>query len=299
MKEIIVGFTEAVLEDESSAGRLAAVADETAGIASVLDDSPDLRLVLADPGLGAHVRRSVVDDLFASRVSEAALRLLVFIIEADRATDVIEDIGWLARRAEATKDGLHAVQDGPLGRLAATERADGYASAILPAVREDGKLGDVEDDLFRFSRVVLGSDQLLEALTDPASPVDARRSLVGDLLSTKAHPTSTRLALYAVGIGRPRDYVALLESLVDRVAEESNRQVAEVRAAVELTDEQSQRLGAALARILGREVDVRVIIDRSVLGGFVASVGDSVVDGSVRHRLEQLKDRLVLPEANV
>jgi F-type H+-transporting ATPase subunit delta len=299
VRESIIGFTEAVLEDESSADRLGTVAEEVAGIDRLLADSPDLRLVLADPGLPVHVRRSVVDDLFSDQVSAATLRLVVFVIEADRAPDVIDDLAWLARRVKATSEGLHAVDQGPRGRTGATERSDGYASAILGAVREDGKLGDVEDDLFRFSRVILGSEQLLGALTDPVTPAEARRALVDDLLSGKAHPASTRLATYAVAVGRPRDYLALLDALVERVAEESNRQLAEVRAAVELTDAQQQRLGAALGRIIGHDVDVRVVVDRSVLGGFVASIGDSVVDGSVRHRLEQLRDRLVLPEANV
>jgi F-type H+-transporting ATPase subunit delta len=296
VRESIRGYTEAVLEDADDLG---SIADEVEAVDRLLDGSPDLRLVLADPGLGAHVRRAVIDDLLASQVSEATLNLLRFIIDADRAPDVVEDVEWLVRRARATSDGLRPVLDGPLGRVAATERVDGYASAVLVAVREDGKLGDVEDDLFRFSRVILGSEQLLGALTDPALPVEPRRDLVRDLLESKANPVSTRLAAYAVGVGRPRDYVALLDALVERVAAESNRQVAEVRAAVELTDEQQQRLGTALGRILGHDVDVRVIIDPSVLGGFIASAGDSIVDGSVRHRLEQLRERLVLPEANV
>ena len=47
----------------------------------------------------------------------------------------------------------------------------------------------------------------------------------------------------------------------------------------------------------GQRVEVRVVVDPSVLGGFVATIGDTVVDGSVRHRLDLLKERLVLSEA--
>ena len=263
----------------------------------VLESSVDLRLVLADPGLPAHVRRGVVTDLFSSQVSDACVRLLVFVVEADRATEFPQNMAWLTRRVAAARDGLESTSDGPLGRTAATERADGYATAVLGPVRDDDGLGDVEDDLFRFSRIVLGSDQLIEALTDTETPAEARRGLVQDLLSSRAAEASTRLATYAVMVSRPRDYVALLTALVERVAEESQRRVAEVRAAIELTDEQQRRLGAALGRILGYDVDIRVVVDRTVLGGFVASVGDSVVDGSVRHRLEKLKERLVLPAA--
>ncbi len=298
MRESIRGFTDAVLEDSSAADELSGLAGEMDGVGQLLESSADLRLVLADPGLPAHVRRAVVTDLFTSQVSDACVRLLVFVVEADRATEFPQNMFWLTRRVAAARDGLESTAEGPLGRTAATERADGYASAILGPLRDDHGLGDVEDDLFRFSRIVLGSEDLLEALTDPRTPADARRRLVHDLLASRAAEASTRLATYAVGVSRPRDYVALLTALVERVAEESQRRVAEVRAAIELTDEQTHRLGAALGRIMGHEVDVRVVVDRSVLGGFVASVGDSVVDGSVRHRLEKLRERLASPAAN-
>lgn len=298
MRESIRGFCDAVIEDCSAADELSGLADEAEAVTQLVEANPDLRLVLGDPGLPAHVRRSVVTDLFTSQVSDACLRLLTFIIDADRPTDFGENLTWLARRLAAARDGLESTSEGPLGRTAATERADGYATAILGPVRDNDGLGDVEDDLFRFSRVVLGAENLLEALTDVRTPVQARRGLVHDLLSSKAAEASTRLATYAVTVSRPRDYVALLTALVERVAEESQRRVAEVRAAIELTDEEQQRLGAALGRILGHDVDVRVVVDRSVLGGFVASVGDSVVDGSVRHRLEKLRERLALPVAN-
>jgi F-type H+-transporting ATPase subunit delta len=297
VRESIRGFTDAVLEDSSASDQLGGLAGEMDGVSQLLESSADLRLVLADPGLPAHVRRGVVTDLFTSQVSEACVRLLVFVVEADRATEFPQNMAWLTRRVAAARDGLESTSDGALGRTAATERADGYATAILGPVRDDDGLGDVEDDLFRFSRIVLGTDELLEALTDPRTPAEARRGLVHDLLASRAAEASTRLASYAVMVSRPRDYVALLTALVERVAEESQRRVAEVRAAIELTDEQQQRLGAALGRILGHEVDIRVVVDRSVLGGFVASVGDSVVDGSVRHRLEKLRERLVLPAA--
>ncbi|MGI8752513.1 MAG: ATP synthase F1 subunit delta [Acidimicrobiales bacterium] len=299
MREGIRGFSDAVIEDSSGADELSGLADETEAVTRLVEGSPDLRLVLGDPGLPVHVRRSVVSDLFTSQVSVACVRLLTYIIEADRATDFDENLAWLTRRVAAARDGLESTSVGPLGRTAAAERADGYATAILGPVRDNEGLGDVEDDLFRFSRVVLGADELLEALSDPRTPVEARRGLVHDLLASKAAEASTRLATYAVTVGRPRDYVTLLTALVERVAEESHRRVAEVRAAIELTDEEQQRLGAALGRILGHDVDVRVIVDRSVLGGFVASVGDSVVDGSVRHRLEKLRERLALPVANI
>ena len=74
-----------------------------------------------------------------------------------------------------------------------------------------------------------------------------------------------------------------------RAAAEKDKAVAEVRSAVPLTDDQKTRLAAALANATGKQVEVKVVVDPSVLGGLVATVGDTVIDGTVRSRLDQLK----------
>jgi F-type H+-transporting ATPase subunit delta len=140
---------------------------------------------------------------------------------------------------------------------------------------------------------------LSTALSDREAPAAARHSLVEDLLRGKVDPTTMRLAAYAAQIGRPRDYRALIGYLVDRVVAESNRRLAEVRAPVELDGSQREALATALSQIVGHGVEIRVTIDPSVLAGFVATVGDTVVDGSARHRLEILKERLASPEATI
>jgi len=68
--------------------------------------------------------------------------------------------------------------------------------------------------------------------------------------------------------------------------------VAEVRAAIELTEDQRARLAEALSSATGGAVEVKVIVDPSVLGGVVTQIGDTVIDGSVRHRLNQLRETI-------
>jgi F-type H+-transporting ATPase subunit delta len=296
VRESIRGYTDALLE-EASPDAEARLADEMAAVRALIEGSEDLRRVLGDPGVATHVRRTILLELLGNQVGANTLRLLAYAIDMDRATDVLGDVEWLAERTAAARDGRAAMWEGALGRSAAAERIDGYATAVLEEVSSEGRLGDVEDDLFRFMRVVDGSKQLRDAMASRELPAERRRALVVELLSGKANPASTRLAAYATRVGRPRDYIDHLGGLVERVAEEANRRVAEVRAAIDLDDEQRRRLGDALGRITGRPVAVRVSVDRDVLGGFVATIGDTVVDGSARHRLDILKERLVLPEA--
>ena len=186
-----------------------------------------------------------------------------------------------------------------LGRHGAEERVDGYATALLEDIPDKRSLGDIEDELFRFMRIVAGSDELLEALSNREIDAATRRALVVDLLQGRATPTTVRLAAYATQVGRPRDYESLLGLLVDRVAAESDRRIGTVRTAVDLDDERRRQLANALSRVAGHGVDIRVTVDPTVLGGFVATIGDTVVNGSTRHRLDLLKARLDTPEADL
>lgn len=298
MRQAIRGYTDGVIERTGPAD-LAGLAGELAAVRDVIAGSNDLRRVFSDPGVALASRRGLLADLFGSRVSAAAGRLLNFVLEADRATDTVDDFDWLAARLGAAANRMEPVPEGVLGHKAAEERLDGFATAVLEAVSGEHDLGEIEDELFRFQRVVAGSDELRAALSSRDLPAEARRKIVTDLLSSKASPATTSMAAYATTVGRPRDYEDLLEALVTRVASEGNRRLAEVRSAVELDEAQQRSLAGALSRAMGHDVDIRVTVDPALVGGFVATIGDTVVDASARHQLELLKERLVMPEVNI
>jgi F-type H+-transporting ATPase subunit delta len=274
------------------------IASELAAIHSVIAGSDDLRGVLSDPGVPVASRRAVLADLFGSRVDARTLALVDFVLGAGRAGDTLDDIAWLAERLNAASRDLAPVGDVVLGTKGAEERLEGFAAAVLRPIEEGRVLDDIEDELFRFSRIVAGHEPLRQALTSREVPAEARVALVSDLLAGRARPATLALAAYAARIGRPRDYLALLDHLIEQVVGESQRRLADVRSAVALDDAQQARLAEALSRAVGRPVELRVTVDPALIGGFVATVGDTVVDASVRHRLEVLKERLVMPEAD-
>jgi F-type H+-transporting ATPase subunit delta len=173
-----------------------------------------------------------------------------------------------------------------------TPRVEAYANALLEVSRVEGHLADIQDELFRFARTFEGSDELRTALTDPALPRERRIAVVEDLLGGKALQTSAALAAFIVAAGRAGELPAIVDRFVELAAAEQRRAVAEVRSAIELTPEQTDRLREALNRATGKDVEVKVVVDPSVLGGVVARVGDLVIDGSVRHRLEQLREQI-------
>jgi F-type H+-transporting ATPase subunit delta len=174
----------------------------------------------------------------------------------------------------------------------ADDRTLAYAEALFSVARAEGTLGEVEEELFRFSQTLQSSDDLRDALTDASIPAARRQQIVEDLLGGKASTTTVALVSLVVGTGRARDLPAIIRQLVDMSAAEANKEVAEVRSAVPLTDDQRKRLAEALSDATGKQVEVKVVIDPTVLGGAVATVGDTVIDGSVRTRLDRLKNAL-------
>ncbi len=172
------------------------------------------------------------------------------------------------------------------------KRTEGYARAFVDVARAEGRLGEVVDELFRFARTFESSEALRDALVDELIPVERRQAIVEDLLGGRASDVTTSLVSFVVGAGRGRDLPAIADRVVAMAAHERDQEVAEVRSVIPLSDDQRQRLAEALSRATGKEVDVRVIVDPSVMGGLVAQVGDTVIDGSVRRRIDQLRELL-------
>jgi F-type H+-transporting ATPase subunit delta len=171
-------------------------------------------------------------------------------------------------------------------------RIRSYAEALLGVAEAEHQLDEVSDELFRFARVLEGSDELRGALTDPHIPAVRRQQIVEDLLEGRATDLSRAMVSLVVGAGRAGDLPRVIDELVAMSAKQSNRSVAEVRSAIDLSEDQRARLASALARATGGEVEVKVIVDPTVIGGIVTQIGDTVIDGSVRQRLNQLRERI-------
>ena len=173
-----------------------------------------------------------------------------------------------------------------------TERIEVYADALFAVARAEGNLKEVEDELFRFARVLEGSDELRAKLTDPHIPAAVRVQIVEDLLGGKAQPSTIGLVSMVVGNGRARELPAIVDLMVSKAAAAAQKEVAEVRSAIPLSPDQIARLAEALGKATGKQVEVKVILDPTIKGGVIAQIGDTVIDGSVRRRLEQLRNAL-------
>ena len=173
-----------------------------------------------------------------------------------------------------------------------SERVDTYADAFLRIAQSEGHLAEVEDELFRFARIVAGNDDLSMALSNRSLPVERRLGIVEELLEGKGLPTTVAIVSYLVAAGRGGDILAVAQRFVELAAASREHAVAEVRSAVPLDGDTITRIAESLSQATGKRVEVKVVVDETVLGGLVATIGDTVIDGTVRHRLDQLKEQM-------
>lgn len=176
-----------------------------------------------------------------------------------------------------------------MARDAATQ---GYAEALFQVAQAEGALDAVENELFDFARTIEREQGLRQALTDPALPADRKQAVLDDLLGDRANPHTARLLGFVVGQGRARDLAAIVDELVRLAAERRESVVAEVRTAVPLDEGRRGRLAEALSKATGKKVELKTVVDPAVIGGVVARVGDQVIDGSVRRRLELAREQM-------
>ncbi len=170
------------------------------------------------------------------------------------------------------------------------ERIKSYADAIIAVASAEPDGGEVEDEFFRFARAVEGSEELRTTLSDPTIPAVRRQQIVEDLIGNQATRATTALISMVVAAGRSADLACIADKVVELGAASRAKAVAEVRSVIELTDDQRSRLAEALNSATGKDVQIKVIIDQSVMGGLIVQIDDEVIDGSVRTRLKQLRE---------
>lgn len=173
-----------------------------------------------------------------------------------------------------------------------TDRIDGYAKAIVELGRAEGELDRVETELYSVARAMESSRELRDTLTDPRIPYDRKKAIIDDLVGGRAASVTVNALGLVVAQDRAADLPAIADRLSGMAAASAGKEIAAVRSAVPLDDATVARLAAALTRATGIPVEVRVVVDPSLVGGIVAQVGDTVFDGSVRRRLDTLKTAL-------
>jgi len=241
------------------------VAEDLFGVTGALDSSASLRRALVDPSRDATAKRGLVAALFGPRVSTPVTSLLNVLVAQRWADD--HDLG------DATES------------LA--------VEAVVASAESAGLLDALEDDLFRFGRVVAADSGLRDALSAHGGDESVKAALVEALLDGKASAQTIRLVRQGAISPRGRRFGRVLESYLAVAAKRREQLTATVTAAVAVDDAQRERLAQALARIYGRPVQITVVLEPEVVGGIRVQVGDEVIDGTILRRLQEAERALL------
>jgi F-type H+-transporting ATPase subunit delta len=242
----------------------AQLGDELFAVARVLESQSGVRRALADHSRPAAAKSGLVEALLSGKVSPAAVELVTVVATS---------------RWSATRDQGDAIEQ--LAVLAIVAAADG-----------GGRLDELEDELFRFSRVVNSYPALRTALSNPYVAPEHKRELLNSLLAEQVSAETLELVTQATIHPRGRSLVASLEQYARLAAERRERLVAEVHVAIPLTAVQRGRLAAALASAYGHDVHLNIVLDPQIIGGLSVRIGDELIDGSTASRLAGLRRRL-------
>jgi F-type H+-transporting ATPase subunit delta len=284
------GYASAVFEAVAPEGR-AALADELRSIERLVVATPALRAALTDTAVSGAARQAIMREILEGKVSDPARQASAFAVSAVDAPDVVSALDWLALRAYRLAEGI-VEPELPLSLIRARQRVGGYAQALYESM-STGELENMEDELFRFARIVASTPALRRALVDRDLSVEARQGLVSELLQAKVQDSTLSLIRYVIAGGRARDVVGTLDWLVEQTAAARGWRIARVRAAAPVEDAQRSGLSETLATLTGSPVELQVVIDPSLLSGAVIEIGDLQVDATARGRLNALREHLV------
>lgn len=249
---------------QDRAATLADLGGQLHQVSRLFEVQPQLRRALGDPSTSGQRRGEFARALLGGKISKAALNL------------VVEAVSLRWSNPWDLTDALSIVGD----------------ELLLDSAQRAGHLDNVEDELFRFGRILRAQDDLRGLLDEQSVPAERRIGLLKDVLGAKVDPVTLALLDQAVRSGRKRTIELAIDDLLERTAELRGQSMADVTSAIALTDAQEERLSAALSRLYDRTITVRTLVDPAVQGGLVVRIGNEIIDGSVAHRLAVVRAEL-------
>lgn len=262
LSQVVERFDDAVSGLDADA--LTRLADDLASSAKLLRREAVLSRLLADPSRSAEPKVQLVERLLSGQVSDAALEILKTAV---------------SQRWSTTSDLIHGLQH--IARLALLVRAE-----------TEGQIEDVEDQLFRFSRILDSEPRLISLLSAYTAPLDGRISLLNNVLGRRASKNTADLLRQTLDLLHGERADEAVRELANLAVSRRGEIVAQVRAAVELSDARNERLTELLTRIYRRPVSIQLDVDPALIGGLTIAVGDEVIDGSLASKLAAAETRL-------
>ena len=168
-----------------------------------------------------------------------------------------------------------------------------YARGLFGAGLSQGVLNDLFDEAESMLAYLRQERRLLSFLTAPQIRDQDKEQVVRATFTNRVSPTFLAFLLLLVGKHRIDQLDAILDRFIGMVKEHRGIVATKVITAYPLSGEERDRIAAEVARRTGKQVEVTVVEDPSLIGGIVVIVGNQIVDYSVRHFLRELREQLL------
>ena len=166
-----------------------------------------------------------------------------------------------------------------------------YAEALYESAAEAGEVDAVASDIAAFAEAIKSSDELRDVLENPEIDTRTKKGVVGELMSD-ANPLAANFLQVLIDRGRIAEFPDIARTFAELVAAEEGRLEVEAVTAVPLPDDLRTRIVEGIEKKTGRSVQLTEAVDPEIVGGLVLHIGGTVVDGSVRHRIDELREAL-------
>jgi len=174
--------------------------------------------------------------------------------------------------------------------MAITTSVKRYAQAVFEIALESDKLKEWQSILTKIVKLV-EDDEFVSLAENLKVPFDLKTKLVQEKLG-KTNPMALNLVYLLILKGKLKTSYKIAEEYNRLLNEHYGIKSAEVTTAIPLDNAETEKLGHNLEALVGKKVTMKVQVNPDILGGFIARIDDSLIDGSIRNKLEILKKRL-------
>lgn len=168
-----------------------------------------------------------------------------------------------------------------------------YAEALFQVGRAEETLDRVEEELTRLNKSLDSNAELREFLSDPKISADGKKSALFEIFGGKISPVTLHWINMIVDQGRQRRLPTIIEAFFTLAQEAREKVTAEVITSLPLSEDQADRLAQELSKVTKKRVFLKPMVDDSILGGVIVKIENKVIDGSVKHRLQEMKNEMI------
>jgi F-type H+-transporting ATPase subunit delta len=166
-----------------------------------------------------------------------------------------------------------------------------YAQDLLPLADAEGILERVKDELCYLRELLISKPRLKDFLNNPSISKDSKKGIISELLNNNLSPVTKNHLNLVIDEERQGLLIDIIGEFC-RLVRKAEKVHVLVTTSAPLPNETAKRLSTELSLALGKDLELNLAVDDSILGGIILRIGDRIIDGSISGRLQRLGEYL-------